>query len=1224
MSHRIVIAIASLSLGAALALAQSGAGSINGTVVDSTGASVPDARITAAFRAGGITRTTTSSTEGAFSILQVPPGDYTVTVEKAGFDTIEKTGVILTTGERVSAGQFTLSPKGLTHIVTVSADAGQLQLRTESGERSDLITGVQVRDLALNGRNLLDMMKILPGVVSTVNGQVSNSSGLSGLHINGTRGSQNELTIDGSSNVITGTNNNQHISINPDAVAEVRVLTSNFQAEHAKASGSFIQYTTRSGSNEFHGGGRYFRRHDSLNANGFFNNAQGLPRGLYRYDYYGYDIGGPVIIPGTNFNKNRDRLFFFWNQEFYDQLTPISAKSIRVPTELERNGDFSETTNGQGARVFISDPLAVGANGARLPCTAANTLANPGGCFVSGGRLHVIPRARIFKDGESLLGVFPLPNDPAGGLRYNYTSQISGKFPRREDILRIDSNISSDVRVFARGAFNPDSHGLPYGINQRNNFPLTYVEQKRQPLNLAASLVYILSPTTTNEFLFGPSWYYYIFRPMDNKGTRGAYNITYPQLFPSADVNDFLPNLSFSGIPNQTFPAITNTGLARRQANETLNLADNFTKILGKHTVKAGIFLQRSTFVPANPQPVNSQVTYSNDANNPFNTGHPFSNALLGIYTTYSQASNHPYPKLRFHNTEWYVQDTWKAHRRLTLDYGLRFYMVEPEYNIRGSSSVFNAGLFDPAKAVRLYAPVLVGGQRRAVDPAGRPPSLTPSNTLPAIYIGRIVPGSGDMSNGMGQTASGYPRGCFENPGVLYAPRFGFAWDIAGDARTVVRGGFGITYQRVATTIAIAQVNQPPLVVQPQLFYGYLSDLGAGAGTLAPSGVQGMPRQQNIPRVYSHSIGVQRNLGFGAILDVAYVSTLGRHLWQNRDLNGVPYGATFTKAGQDPSRYPGGVVPDAEANLPVTYRQAGLTFSGANALTAEFLRPYQGYGSINYREFSGSSNYHSLQVSLNRRFSRGLTFGLAYTWSKVFGTADEDNEGGHPFDTRRYDYRLMSYDRTHVFAANYVYGIPKLGRFLGSSAVARAVFDNWQLSGICQYSSGTPLELSMTIAGINTGQRILGSYSVSPSFYLKGDPGKGAGELLLDPDAFLIPPINDIGPYPRTYLRNPGWFNNDISIFKNIGFGSERRFLQLRLEMFNAFNSTQFTDINVGTQLTSSTGGTGAAVFNEFPNLKITNNLRTPQSTQRYGLHFGEYNADRGARVIQLGAKIYF
>lgn len=1223
---RLLALITAAVLAAALtpAFAQSTAGSITGAVVDATGATVPDAKVTATFRAGGVTRTASTGTEGVFSILLLPPGDYTITVEKDGFEKVEKTGIILTTGERASAGQIALSLKGVIQAVTISADAGQLQLKTESGERSDLITGVQVRDLALNGRNLLDMMRILPGVVSTVGGQVSNSSGLSGLHINGTRGSQNELTIDGSSNVITGTNNNQHITINPDAVAEVRVLTSNFQAEHAKASGSFIQYTTRSGSNEFHGGARYFRRHDSLNANGFFNNAQGLPRGLYRYNYYGYDIGGPVLLPGTRFNKNRDKLFFFWNQEYYDQLTPIGAKNIRVPTELERAGDFSQTVDGQGARVFIADPLRADANGNRLPCNAASTLANPGGCFVSGGRLHVIPRERIFRDGQALLNVFPVPNSPVGGARFNYTSQISDEFPRREDILRLDYNITPSLRFFARGAFNPDSQGLPYGINQGNNFPLSYVEQKRQPINLAGSLTYIISPTTTNEFLFGPSWYYYIFRPMDKQSTRGAYGITYRQLFPNADVNDFLPNLTFSGIPNQTFPTITNTGQARRQANETLNITDNFTKITGKHTLKAGFFLQRSTFVPANPLPVNSQVTYSNDANNPLNTGHPFSNTLLGIYTTYNQADNHPYPQLRFNNLEWYAQDTFKVRRNLTLDYGMRFYIVQPEYNRRGASSFFNLELYDPARAVRLYAPVLVGNQRRAVDPANRPAQLTTANTLPTVYIGRIVPGSGDAVNGMALSTSGYPRGGFENPGVQYAPRVGFAWDVMGNARTVVRGGFGVTYQRVATTIAIAQVNQPPLVVEPQLFYGYISDLGAGGGTLSPGGVQGMPRRQDIPSIYSYSLGVQRNLGFGAVLDVAYVSTLGRHLWQNRDANAIPYGATFTKAGQDPSRYAGGVVPDVEPNLPAAYRQAGLSFSGANALDAPFLRPYRGYGSINYREFSGSSNYHSLQASVNRRFSKGLTFGAAYTWSKVFGTSDEDNQGGNPFDTRRYDYRLMNYDRTHVLAANYVYDVPKASRFLGGGAAAKAVLDDWQLSGISQYYGGTPLELGFNIAGVNTGQRILGTYSVSPSFYLKSDPGRLVGELLLDPDAFVIPGLGDVGPYPRTYMRNPGWTNHDLSVFKNFPLGGERRSLQLRLEMFNAFNTTQFTGVNVGTQLTASNGATGAGVFNEYPNLKITNNLRTPQSTQRYGNHFGEYSGARPPRVIQLGLKLYF
>jgi len=409
--------------------------------------------------------------------------------------------------------------------------------------------------------------------------------------------------------------------------------------------------------------------------------------------------------------------------------------------------------------------------------------------------------------------------------------------------------------------------------------------------------------------------------------------------------------------------------------------------------------------------------------------------------------------------------------------------------------------------------------------------------------------------------------------------------------------------------------------------FGRLQELTPGGGVLAPPEVFGSPKDGHIPTVYSASLGVQREIGFNTVVDVAYVATLSRHLAQVRNLNAIPYGTTFTRAAQDPTQY-GGIVPDVEPNLPEAYRQAGLQFSGARAKRVEFLRPYPGYGNILYREYVGSANYHSLQIAANRRFSRGLQFGASYTWSKAMDTANGDAEGTHSFDTRRYDYRLASFDRQHVLGAGFVYGIPKLSAYLGNYRLARAMFDNWEISGITTVISGAPLELGFNIPGIGPN-RVTGSYTEVPRFYLSRSPQPGRNGLQIDPAAFVIPPIGDIGPWPRQYLRGPGIDNQNIAIFKNFPLAGENgRQLQFRVEMFNAFNHTQFSAINsmTGLAVPNASGGfdTGAAVFNNYSKAVITSSLRPAGSSEPLGRFFGEYSGTTSPRIIQLAVKLYF
>ncbi|HKQ78812.1 MAG TPA: carboxypeptidase regulatory-like domain-containing protein [Blastocatellia bacterium] len=1233
LSMRLIPAFALVLLAATIGVGQSTSGSITGTVKDGAGAPVPDANVMVTNPATNLTRKVTTNSAGIFTAAQLPPGNYTIAVEKTGFKKLEKTNIMLNAIDLVNAGDFTLDVGAVTDTVTVSAETARIEIQSETGERSGVVTGNQIKDLSLNGRNYQDFLRTLPGVITgTVTGsQTSSSTGrLGDYSVNGTRTNQKELTVDGSSNIDTGNNVDTHASLNPDAIAEVKVLTSNFQAEYGRAGGAFISVVSKSGTREFHGGGRYFYRNEGLNANNYFRNAQQTDafrnngksaRPFYRYANAGYDIGGPVYLPFLAFNKEKNKLFFYWNQEWYEQLVPEGVRNIRVPTQLERNGDFSQTTDGNGVPVTILNPFT------RQPY--------PG---------NRVPQNEWFSSGQAILNLYPLPN-VSGNSQFNFTSSVSTKYPRREDILRMDYNITDRTRLSARYTNNAEKRLLAYGSFASDlNFPFAPISFPRPGRNGVLTLTHTFSPTLTNEFIFGPSSNFIELKPDGDKALASTNNINVPKLFPGIGAG-YVPNFRFGGINNQTFPFTNYNGLPFINQNHTFNFIDNVSKIIGSHSIKAGFYAQRSRKDQTAFARTDGDINFNNDTNHPLNTGHPYSNALLGIYNNYTQANAFPKGLYRYWNIEGYIQDNWKATRRLTLDYGLRVSWYESQYDRLLQTGAFNPSEYSRSRASRLYFPICLSfnaqgacTNRRAVDPALQVPGFTPTltNTLPPNFIAAFVPGTGDLANGIGQASKGYPRGGYDNRGPQWGPRLGFAYDLSGNGKTVIRGGAGISYDRVQGNIAFDQIANPPVVLQPQLLFGRLQDLTPGqSGLLAPSNVVGYAREGFLPTIYSMSLGVQRDIGYNTVIDVSYVGTLSRHLFLARELNAIPFGFLFTKAAQDPSLYPGNVVPDSDPSIPQVYRDAGLKFDGTKALTANLIRPFPGLGGIRYEENVATSNFNSLQVSVNRRFSRGFSYSLAYTWSKALGVAPGDGSFVNPYNTRLYDYRLLDFDRAHSFTATYIYDVPKLGRKLGDNWFTRGLLDGWQVSGITSLISGNPFELGVGIGGgVNANQRITGSWTEPSRFRLKGDPKNGPNGLLIDPNSFIIPEIGSLGLGERTYLRNPGINNTDLSLFKNfyIGDPDKGRQIQLRLEAYNIFNHTQFAGINAGTALSLPTGASNASIFgtttsNPYSTLVITNNLRNGPvegSNIPLGQRFGEYNGARDPRTIQLGVKIYF
>jgi hypothetical protein len=1106
--------------------AQTISGSMSGRVVDSQGAVVPGATVTVAEPAKDVKVATKTSNGGDFNVPGLLPGNYSITVEATGFKKLSRTGIALDANDKLALGDLIVEVGAITETIEVSAQATILQ--TESVERSATVTSKQIENIEVNGRNALDMAKLVPGVQFTTGTSYavgSSSNGANDFTVNGARPSQNQLTINGIGNVDTGNNGGMNVAVSIDSIAEFKILTNSYQAEYGRSVGGQISMVTKSGSDNFHGSGYWYHRNDSLNANSFLNNVRGLSKPLFRYNNPGYTIGGPVYIPHIE-QRTKNKLFFFFSQEFQRQLSPGTVHNVLVPTALERKGDFSQSKNNNGQPLtFINDPL----NGAPFPGL-------------------VVPQNRFYAAGQALLNLFPLPNTPQVS-NFNYTSQLPGAAPRQETLLRMDYNLTEKIRVFGHWIDNRQPTVAPYGSFVLGlNIPIAPIANPIPGRSFAAGMTWTINPTMTNEVNWGFTHNSILIAENGTALTTTATGINLPELYPNSVQDTYLPAVNFNGTRISASPTLGTGDAPFINYNTTIDAIDNLTKVWGKHTIKAGFYMQRSRKNQTSFASFNGSYNFGDNASNPYDTGFGFSNALLGVYNTYTQASNHINGLYRYWNIEQYVQDTWKVTSRLTLDYGLRGAWYQPQYDAGLQASTFLPSQWSASQAPQLYLPAVTPGTtsgRSAYNP------IT-GQYLPSFDVGLEIPGTGNAFQAICQAAT-CPNGKYllKDRGLQWGPRFGFAWDITGKQNLVFRAGSGIYYDRIQGNRTFDSVTNPPEAVSPTLNQNFVSTINPSSVLLGPPSLDAVDPTGKVPTDYNYQASLQARLPQNMSLDIAYVGTMGRHLQDNKNLNFNAFGQCFQKQNQDPQL----VAASPNALL------------GNNCLGANFLKPYPGFGSINLYQSEATSNYNALQIQLQRRAARGLFVGAAYTWSKALATSlsggTNDNSFVRPDQNNRLaNYGPTSFDRRQVLAINYVYTTPKAPR---GNSFTRLITDGWQLSGVTQAVTGSPFTPGFSIQGAGN-QNITGSNTEGARIGVVAgcNPYTGSSDPFnrLNPACFFAPSPGSIGLESGiNFLYGPHVVNFDMALQKQFSI-KERLHIEFRVDAFNVFNHTDFSGYN--------------------------------------------------------------
>lgn len=1153
---RILFVVAALLGCTAIAMAQETNGSIAGTVKDANGGVVRGATVT--FTDSDkkvIVRTVVTDDNGDFSAPALPVAYYDVTVEAANFKKSLNDRVKVNVNERHTL-DVKLEAGNITETVTVTSET--VQVNTQSATASNVISGDQMRQLSLNNRNFVQLITLSPGVSANIADQIyvgtTNPNGVSNalqIAVNGVRPNSNTYTVDGADTTDRGANLTIQTYPSVDAIAEFTVLRSLYPAESGRSSGGQVNVITKSGGTEYHGDLYEFFRNDWLNANSFLTNrtfplgrdSQGRAKRVpFRYNNFGGTFGGPVALPrfgeknGSIYRKLK-KTFFFFSEEVRRVITYPTFNST-VPTAALRQGIFPQD-------VCIG-PVAT-------PCSAVL----PAGTALPAALRSPLAAAYV----QDIYNNLPLPSDAAGTLFF----PTRGIFNFRQELIRVDHKFSDKVSAYYRfendniptiepiGLFAGGA-GQPFVSTTKSNSPgRTHV----------ARATWVQSASTVWEF--GGS-YSFGDVPSQVIGLLNRGN--------SPNITARLPTFSFEATRGRV-PTITGNGFSNLStfgpySNFSYNKAISATlsKVFGSHTTKFGFNFSRirkheNSLGGTNEVTFGSASTTSRPAGTS-TTNQAWANFLMGINQTYTQNQFDLTADLSASSIEAYAQDEWRYRSNVTLYYGVRFSRYGQPTDKNGRLTSFDPARFDRTQAFQ----VLANGTRVAGT----------GNPLNGIIVNSQVTVPGAIVSPWGKAVAPTRNN--------FAPRIGIAWDPFKKGTTSVRAGYGVYFDQLSFSFYETGLvgTNPPFQAVVSLNPVTLDNPLAGAPVvnLSVQTVAGIDQNFKTPYVQSWSLDFQHSFGSKTIVTAGYFGSKGTHLTGLVDLNNLPPGFALTQTCRTNNVAPATFGP---------CQTAGQFTSTAQELILNQIRPYRGLGPVRTLLTRFNSNYHSLQISAQRRFSRSNQINLAYTWAK--NLTDSQNEfSTAPQDTYNLprEYARANLDRRHVLSLNYIYELPfyqdqknAIGKLLGG----------WQISGITYYQTG----LGFTATTANTDPSGLGVLSASPSGYrpdVTCDPNQGGARTFanwFNTTCFATPTTSVRGGNEaRNVITGPPTTRFDATLAKKIRI-SESKSVQLRWEVFNIFNHTNFTTL--------------ALAFN------------TPAT-------FGTVTGVRDPRTMQLGAKFIF
>lgn len=1150
-----LLAIASFAL-----FAQSDLGTISGFVKDPTGAVVPNAKVTVR-NTTGLERTATTNESGFYTVTNIPPGYYSLSVEAPGFKKYESSNNKLdpSAALEIDAG---LTVGAATETVEVTGTAQVLQ--TESAASQSVVTRQQIDMLELNGRNPVGLAGLAPGA------RGGNAAGLNYAfsqgpsNFNGSRNPENLITYDGAPATRTRSNGTSMGAADVDSVQEVQILTADYAAEYGRSSGAQIRILTRSGSQDFHGALFEYLRNTDLNANTWTRNKTQPISGFplltetppEHFNQFGYNFGGPFYIP-NKFNADKSKFFFYWAQEWVRRRF-TDTNSLVVPSNLMRTGDFSELLN--PSNVYYNKAIVI-----KDPTTGVPFTNN------------MIPKSQLSQNGLGILKAYPAPNltTPINGNQFWFFAAIH-PVNTRKDTLAVDMNLTDKQRLQFR-RFNYayfEYQPLDGGTNETPKF----FNRPNQTNSL--DYVWTINPHLVNEALATVSLDD-VYIPVDAAHflDRTTVGLNYPYIFPQGKlIPTRIPTANFSS----PFSGLSGGPYPSHSAGPIYTASDSLTWIKGSHTFKFGFYFERSGENDNDEINVSACPTCTNNQNGQFlftdsrsgqpTSGNAIANAALGLFDTYSELGNRAYTIFRGSSYEPYVQDSWKVNQRLTVNIGLRYTVIVPYHALWNNMSVFAPELYDPSKAVT----VIATGPNR----------------------GLIVPGSGDIYNGLSIAGSGFTdsaKGRFpaaNDPSLKYlfrgisnhysdiqwgdfAPRLGIAYQL--NDKTVIRAGAGRFFTRLGVSDSIFLGGNPPFQPTANVSFGNVDNPGGTSTNLLPQTVTTQSKAFKNPEAYNWNFTVQRELGWKSVATVAYVGRRGLHQQREADIN-QPTIAT---------------VQAFAATLP-----AGTPFS------LDALRPYKGYNSIRETDNVASSRYNALQTQFNRRFSGGLLLGVSYTFSKT------EDDGSNQRDIIPDTYNAHNlwgpaeFDDRHIFIANFLYELPFLK---GSSNLAGKLLGGWQISGLFQAQTGLPCGIGVGNDYAGVGQDgSFGCGNAGQFWVVNGDPkilGQMAHNGNSDPNQwfattnpdgskiFTAPPAGtfNLQNGVRGLIYQPGFDNWNMGLFKKFTI-NERFNLQFRTEAYDVFNHPNWN--GPGLNPTSGNFGKVTGKNNDVRNLQLSLRLQ--------------------------------